>query len=283
MAILCAAFLWGLIGPVSRLAFQEGLAPLEVAFFRGLLAWIIFSLHGAVRSEIHPRSKDFLLFVPFGLVGIALFYGAYQLAIHFGGAALASVLLYTAPVWVVLLAPRLLGEKFSLNRGIAVGLALGGVALISSTAGFRFHPLGLGFGLLSGLAYAFYYLFGKRFLTGYPTSYVFFASLPVGCLVLLPFVDFHPKSFLAWVALGFLAVFSTYGAYSAYLFGLRRLAASRAVLLATLEPVVAAVVAHFWWEETFSVAQGIGAACILAAAALAGEYSGACRTSSSSL
>lgn len=39
----------------------------------------------------------------FGLVGISLFYGAYQLAIESGGAALAAVLLYTAPAIVALL------------------------------------------------------------------------------------------------------------------------------------------------------------------------------------
>ncbi len=281
--MIFAAVLWGLIGPVSRLAFQEGLSPLEVAFFRGLLAWVLFAAHGALRRQIRLRSRDFFLFLPFGLVGISLFYGAYQLAIHFGGAALASVLLYTAPGWVVLLAPWALGEPLTLSKGLPVGLALVGIGLVSSTAGLRFHPLGLGFGLLSGFAYALYYLFGKRYLTNYPASYVFFCALPIGCLGLLPFVEFHPKSLLAWGALGFLAVFSTYGAYSAYLAGLRRLPASRAVLLATLEPVLAAGVAHLWWGETFSLVQGIGALCILVAAVLGSGGLRACRTNSSSV
>ncbi|MFN3346912.1 MAG: DMT family transporter [Candidatus Bipolaricaulaceae bacterium] len=280
LAMIAAAALWGLIGPVSRLAFQEGLSPLEVAFFRGLLAWVLFAVQGFWRQEIRVRAQDLPLFLPFGLVGIALFYGSYQLAIRLGGAALASVLLYTAPVWVVLLAPWALAEPLTPSKGFAVGLALVGIALVGSAAGLRFHPLGLGFGLLSGFTYALYYLFGKRFLTGYPTSYVFFCALPIGCLALLPFVEFHPKTILAWGAVGFLAVFSTYGAYSAYLAGLRRLPASQAVLLATLEPVVAVVVAHLWWRETFTLAQGIGALCILAAATLG---SGACRTKSASV
>ncbi len=266
--MICAAVLWGLIGPVSRLALQEGLSPLEVAFFRGLFAWALFAAHGALRREIRVRFRDILLFLPFGLVGVSLFYGAYQLAIHFGGAALASILLYTAPVWVVLLAPWALGEPLTPSKGLAVGVALVGVVLVSSAAGLRFHPWGLGFGLLSGFAYALYYLFGKRYLTSYPPAYVFSYALPIGCLGLLPFVEFHPKTLPAWGALGVLAAFSTYGAYSAYLAGLRRLPASQAVLLATLEPGVAVVVAHLWWGETFTLTQGIGALCILAAATL---------------
>lgn len=267
-AMLGAAVLWGLIGPVSRLAFQEGLTPLEVAFFRGLLAWILFAGHGVMRKQIHIQIRDLPFFVLFGLVGITLFYGAYQLAICFGGAALASILLYTAPVWVVLLAPWFLQERLTATKAIAVGLAILGVGLVSSSAGIKFHPWGIGFGLLSGFSYALYYLWGKRFLTGHPVAYVFFWALPIGCLGLLPFVRFQPQSLTGWAALGFLAFFSTYGAYSAYFAGLRRLPATRAVILATLEPVVATVVAHFWWQETFSLAGGLGALFILTAALL---------------
>ncbi|MCS7240284.1 MAG: DMT family transporter, partial [Candidatus Bipolaricaulota bacterium] len=113
LALLGAAALWGLIGPVSRLAFREGLAPLEVAFFRAALAWPIFLAHALWQRKVGVRAKDLLFFVPFGLVGITAFYGAYQLAIRFGGAALAAVLLYTAPIWVALLAPWLLGERLT--------------------------------------------------------------------------------------------------------------------------------------------------------------------------
>lgn len=264
-AIILAAALWGLIGPVSRLALQEGLAPLEVAFFRAILSWAIFSLHGLIRGEIRFSLRDFWRFGPFGLVGVTIFYGAYQLAIEGGGAALAAVLLYTAPAWVLFLSPWILGEPLTIGKVAAVGLAALGVVLIS---GATFTPLGLLFGLLSGFSYALYYLLGKRFFVGFPTANVFFYALPIGALGLLPFVEFHEKSGLAWAALLLLSAVSTYGAYTAYFAGLRRLPASRAAILATLEPVVAAVVAHFWWGETFSVVTLFGSALIVAAAIL---------------
>ena len=46
--IIFAAILWGIIGPVSRLAFDQGMAPLEVAFWRAVLAWICFGSHALV-------------------------------------------------------------------------------------------------------------------------------------------------------------------------------------------------------------------------------------------
>ena len=49
--VLLAAFLWGLIGPLSRMAFQEGLTPLTVAFYRALLSWIFFLDLAALERE----------------------------------------------------------------------------------------------------------------------------------------------------------------------------------------------------------------------------------------
>lgn len=268
LAILAAAFLWGLIGPISRLALSQGLAPLEIAFFRAVFAWILFGIHGFVKKEINFHIKEIAIFVPFGWVGVTLFYGAYQMAIEYSGAALAAVLLYTAPAWVVGLAPLFLGETLDLQKALAVILALLGVFLVSGATRFSLHPLGFVFGLLSGFSYALYYLLGKRFLGAFPTSRIFFYALPIGALGLLPFVEFHGKSGTAWMALLALAFLSTYGAYTAYFAGLRRLPASRAAILATLEPVVAAIVAHLWWKETFSASSAAGASLILAAAVI---------------
>lgn len=268
LAISTAAVLWGLIGPVSRLALGEGLAPLEVALFRAALAWFPFAIQALWKREIVVRPRDFFLYIPFGLVGISLFYASYQLSIERNGAALASVLLYTAPIWVVLFAPLILRERLTARKLLAVFLALAGVSLVSGLGTLSLDPLGLLFGLISGFSYALYYLFGKRFLAGHPTARVFFFALPVGGLALLPLVQFHPKTALAWGALLFLAFFSTYGAYSAYFAGLRRLPAGRAAILATLEPVVASLVAHFWWKETFAIPQAAGAFFILFASLL---------------
>ena len=90
----------------------------------------------------------------------------------------------------------------------------------------------------------------------------------MGALGLLPFVEFHGKNGTAWIALFVLAFFSTYGAYTTYFAGLRRLPASRAAILATLELVVAAIVAHLWWKETFSALSAAGATLVLAAAVI---------------
>lgn len=268
--LLLAASLWGLLGPVSRLAFQEGLTPLQVAFFRAGIAWTFFALHALALRQVRVAPRDLPVLLLFGLVGVSLFYGTYQLAVGFGGAALASVLLYTAPAWVALLSHLVLREPLDALGLFSVALTLLGVALMGLGGGSEVKALwpALFFGLLSGFTYALYYIFGKLYLPRYATPTLFLYALPVGALGLLPLVDLAPLSPKALYALLFLGAFSTYGAYLAYYAGLRRLPATRASVLATLEPVVANLFAFLFFREVLSPLGYLGAGLVLLAVLL---------------
>ncbi|WP_027883346.1 DMT family transporter [Meiothermus rufus] len=263
--VLAAASLWGLLGVVSKWAFAQGVSPLEVAFWRATLGAVLFGAQALWIGKVHLERTDRLAVLGFGLVGISLFYGAYQLAIQSGGAALASVLLYTAPAIVALLSWLFLREPMDAHKISAVTLTLLGVALVSlQGGGVKVSLAALFWGLLSALTYATYYLFGKLYLDKYPTPTVFLYALPVGALGLLPFVDFMPKNAEAWAAIAFLTIASTFFAVTLYFAGLRRLEATRASVVATIEPVVAALAAWLWWGERFSLLGYMGAGLVLA-------------------
>lgn len=262
--ILAAACLWGLLGVVSRWAFEQGVSPLEVAFWRAALGAGLFGAQAVLMQQVRLERPDRWPVLGFGLVGISLFYGAYQLAIESGGAALAAVLLYTAPAIVALLSWLFLREPMSAHKLAAVGLTLLGVALVSlQGGGVKVSLAALFWGLLSALTYATYYLFGKLYLNKYSTPTVFLYALPVGALGLLPFVDFAPKNAEAWAAIAFLTVASTFFAVTLYFAGLRRLEATRASVVSTIEPVVAAFAAWLWWSERFSLLGYLGAGLVL--------------------
>ncbi len=262
-----AAVLWGVLGPVARLAFDEGLAPLEVAFWRAVIAGTVFVLHAVITRSGSVARRDVPGVVGFGVVGVSVFFASYQLTVQAGGAALASVLLYTAPAWVAALSLVVFRERMTVLKVAAVGLTLAGVAGIALGGGgsVRLSAAALGWGLVSGFSYSLYYLVGKTYFTRYSTAAVLAIALPLGAIGLLPFVDFAPKSGVAWAALGWIGLVSTYGAFLAYARGVRVLEATRASVVATLEPVVAAAVAYAWWGERFSLAGYAGAALILLA------------------
>jgi len=270
--VLCAAALWALIGPLSKLAIAQGVAPLEAAFWRSAMGWSLFAIHAGATGAWRLQRKDAPAVASFGLIGVSTLFGAYILSISMVGAAMASVLLYTAPAWVAVLAWLTLGERMHAHKLIALAMTLLGVACVSlGPAIMSGHGLGVVnlpgilLGLLSGFSYATYYIFGKRYLGRYATSTLFLYALPVGCLGLLPFVTFGPKTPQAWLTLAVLAVSTTYGAYSVYYAGLRRLEATRTAIVATLEPVLAASLAYIWWDERFDALGYVGSGLILAA------------------
>jgi DME family drug/metabolite transporter len=258
--VLLAASLWGLIGPASRFAMRAGIDPVEISFWRAAFAAVLFGVHAAARREVRIARRDLASVAGFGAVGIALMYVAYFRAVQAGGAALAAVLLYTAPVWVAVMSAAFLRERLGARKLLAMGVALAGVAGIATSGGqgMRLSGPALAWGLTSGWAYALYYLFGKRFFARYHASTLFLYALPVGAACLLPLVRFHAKSPTAWAVLAFVAVVPTYGSYLLYSAGLQRIEATRAATVATFEPVVAAVAAYFVWGEKMGP---VGYAC----------------------
>ncbi len=264
--ILAAAVLWGIIGPLSRLAFAEGVQPMEVAFWRAVLTWLFFAVHAGAIGEIKFARRDVPMALLFGLTGVTCFYGFYQMAVRTGGAALAAVLLYTAPAWVAVMSRLFFREAMTPVKLTALVMTLAGVAGVSlggAGLGMRFTPPAILFGLLSGFCYALYYIFGKHFSDRYSSPNLFLYILPIGATGLLPWVSFVHKTPTAWLALGLLAFLSTYGAYYFYYLGLKYLEPTRAAITATLEPVVAGIVAYFWWDEFFSVTGYVGSILIL--------------------
>lgn len=264
--VVGAAALWGLLGPVSQVALRAGIDPLEIAFWRAAIASALFAAHAALQRRVRVERRDLPLVLGFGLVGISLFYAAYFLAVEQGGATLAAILLYTAPVWVALLSWAFRGEPMGARKLAALALTLAGVVGVATAGGgaMRFGAGALLWGLTAGWAYAMYYLFGKPFFARYGAATVFLYALPVGAIGLLPFFAPAPKSPAVWGVLLFLAVVPTYGAYLLYSAGLRRLEPTRAATIATLEPVVAAVAAYLLWGERLAAAQYLFALLVLA-------------------
>jgi drug/metabolite transporter, DME family len=187
--------------------------------------------------------------------------------VDLGGAALASVLLYTAPAWVAVMGVVWLRERMSPLKLLAVALTLAGVVGIAlgGQGEVRLSAGALAWGLVAGLSYALYYPFGKRYFARYAPAAVYVWMMPVGALALWPLVDFAPKSAAAWGALAWIGVVSTYAAYWFYGRGIQRLEPTRAAVVATMEPVVAATLAFALWGERFGVAGYAGAVLILAA------------------
>lgn len=270
--VFTAAVLWSLIGILSRGLLDAGLQPLEIAFWRAVIAGTLFVAVAAVGRTFQPVARrDLILITIFAAVGIALYYSSLSLAIDTGGISLAFILLYTAPAFVALFAWWLLKEPLTGTKAALVVIAMAGVALVSQDRGAGISVTGasLMWGLVAGLGYASYYIFGRVLFVRYSPTLVLAMVLPVGAFLLAPVVEFAPKDAAAWLLLLPLGVVCTFLGFLLYAWGLRYVEASRAVLVATVEPVSAALLAAIVFGERFGVLGLSGGALILLAAVLA--------------
>ena len=270
--VALAAALWATLGIVSRFVLRDGVEPLELGFWRALIGGALFATQAIVQRRTRLQRRDWPAVGAFAIIGVALFYYSYLGAVRDGGAAMAAILLYTAPAWVAVGSVLWLGERVSLRVAGVVVLTLAGVVLValggprSGLRGSGLHPSGaaIAWGLVSGVAYASYYIFGKRYLTRYAPATLFMYALPLGAFVLFPAVRFAPKTAAIWGGIAFIGVVPTFAALHVYSAGLRRLDATRAVTVATLEPVIAAALAYAVWDERLGALGYAGAALVLA-------------------
>lgn len=267
--LVMAAILWGLIGPVSKIVFNSGINPLETAFWRGTLAGAAFLVHWAfVRDALPHRILDWVGIIFFGIFGVALLEGSFVLAVHHGGASLASILLYSAPIWVNLISFMIFRERISPQRSIALLLSFCGVVGACTFGSvLKFSSDALFWGLLSGLSYAGFYVSGKIFFKRLSPVVVYMISFPIASLAILPIVVTQSdggitsvltslenySSAALWSVMG-IGIICTYIPYLLYGAGLRRVDAGKASIITTLEPVVAVLLAGLALGERFSAA-----------------------------
>ncbi len=268
-----AALCWSLLGILGKHAQNAGVGPVEIGLWRAIIAGTLFFGHALATKTPLPRGRDAVAIGAFGLIGVSLFYWSYQVAVRAGGASLAAVLLYTAPAFVAVLSWLLLRERLARFDALAVIACVAGIALISigGGTGIDVTAVSLSAGLTAGASYALYYLVGRYFFQRYEPPAVFAIMMPVGALGLLPFSSAHPTNPGAWIAVAGLGIIATYIAYLLHGAGLKGMPATKASVIACVEPVAAAALAALFFGERPGLAALIGAAIVICAAVALGR------------
>lgn len=231
----------------------------------------------ARRARVIPDARALLYFAAYGILGFALFELVFFAALERTTVSIAVALLYTAPAFVVLMSRLLWRERVGGMRMAALAMVLLGVILVTGAAGSLVRgtaslPLSaLLLGIASGFGYALYTMFSKVATERYGTLasllWSFFFAAVALALFASPITPLQraPQHVPALIALG---IVPTIVPYALYLAGLRILRASTAAMLASLEPVVAVVLAAALLHERLDALQLIGMALVVAAAIL---------------
>ena len=277
LAILGASF-WGLGGTVSDYLFKH--QNIDINWYvtarlliSGLLLLTIFKI-------LNPRQSIFIVFrnvtntiqlLIFSTLGMLLVQYAYMASINYGNAAIATLLQYIAPVYIILWFIIRKKETFKLFDVIAILLTLTGTFLLltnGSLGSLMVSSSSMIWGIISGLSLAFYTIYASNLLSKFP------AILIVGWAMLISGILMNFKapiwqftisqidiSVILYLAFGI--ILGTAMAFFFFIKSLNYLSAKETTLFGTIEPVMAIVASALWLKVVFLPFQLLGIVLII--------------------
>lgn len=279
LSVLTAAFLWGCIGLFTRNMNALGFDPMQITALRCLLNACMVGIYILLTDKTRFRieGRDIGLFLANGIFSIYIFNFAYNKAITMISLSMAVVLLYTAPVFVMLLSVVLFHEKFTARKGCCLVLSLFGSILVSGLMGGigAVNGAGLFYGLVSGIGYALYSIFTGMIVKKYhPFTNIFYTFLIAGCAASLSCDKGGAVALFTGSSAGFFwtmgsTLFTCFLPYILYTSALKTIRPSKASILASLEPVVATLAGMILYKETLTAAGMLGVLCVFTAIILA--------------
>ncbi len=215
-------------------------------------------------------------------MGVALVQWLYFVAIENLPVGVALLIEFTAPLFVALFARFVYKEQIRRRIWAAVALCLFGLAIVVEVwAGVAFSTVGVTAALGGALGLTAYLLMAERERRHRdPVSLTFYGFLFATALwaVVQPLWKFpwdvlddsvslqgnlSEHSAPVWALVAFIVVVGTMITFSLLTGALRHIPATRASIVATLEPVIATGVAWIWLGQTFGAAQLVGGAIVL--------------------
>lgn len=274
LSVLLAGILWGVINIFIKNLSVYGLDALQISAIRMTVAVLVFTPIMLIRyrSKMRIQLKDIWIFACTGIVSIVLFNTCYFYTMINSQASVAVVLLYTSPIFVMLLSALIFKEKITLQKILALILTFIGCVLVAGLIGgtYTIPPLVILTGIASGLFYALYSIFGNIGLKKYDTMtvtfwtflFAFAAALPLGKVKqTVEAFQAHPVLILWGIGIG---IISTVLPYFLYTWGLGHMETSKAAILVAIEPMVGCIIGMTVYGEPHNLLKILGILLILA-------------------
>lgn len=282
---LTATVLWSSTGIIiSYLSKNYQLPSLVLAFWRDLFVsfGMVVGLSFFSRPRFQLDRTHWIFMVLYGFV-LAVFNSMWTFSVQYNGAAVATVMAFSSPAMTAILSKIFFKEKFSSIKINSILLSLAGIVFVSGAynpAAWNLNPLGIIFGLLTGLLFAVYNLQGKHasdtqidswtaLLYSFSIATVFLFLFNIGSDLFITgqpiFTDmlWLGSSVIGWGILFFLGVAPTLGGFGLYTLSIRYLSPTTANLIATLEPAFTAIWAYFLLSELLTGSQLLGGLLVL--------------------
>ena len=273
--IIAAAILWGSIGLFSKIAGNKGFTPIDICFIRSLFSVVILGIFFSIKDRNIFKLKsivDLKYFVGTGIISFSLYNWSYIAAIKETSMGVAAILLYTAPSIIMILSVFLFHEKITRIKILVIIITFIGCMMVTGIfEGENIISLkGFLYGILSGIGYGLYSIFGKYALQKYSSVtvvfYTFLMSTFLFCVIGKPIIIISKiNESQSWIFIVSFALFSAAIPYILYTKGLSKIEASKASIIANIEPVVAAIIGICAFSEEINFLKILGIILVLGA------------------
>lgn len=287
--VIIAGSLWGAMGIFVRGLAKCGLSSIDICFVRMVTAVVLMTIYFLLfkRDALKIKIKDIWVFAGTGILSLTFFGYCYFTTIQMTSMSVAAVLLYTSPVFVLLLSAVLFKEKITKKKVICVLIALLGCVFVTGIIGsskMAISTVGILFGIGSGLGYGLYSIFGRYAINkGYGaitiTFYSFFFSSVALLFIANPVVviqkvfgsGMNSDSSQVYINIMYAigtAIVVTILPYVFYTLGLTKIENGKAAVIACIEPIMATVLGFLVFGEVLSLPEIFGVALVLLAIVL---------------
>jgi len=252
LALCWAVIFWGVSFVATKIAL-ESIPTFTLVLTRFALAGCVFLILMLLRGFPRLTLKEHARIMLIALCEPGLYFTFETIGLQYTTASMASLIIATIPIAVLILSALFLGERTRLAGIIGMVISLGGIAiLITADPEFDLAVSGrlLGNLLIFGavLSAAFYIISARSLgrdhsameFTGLQTIYGALLYVPA-FLWEFPEVQWAAISMRSAAALGFLTLFATIGAFLCYNHALTQLPATRAAVSINGIPVVTAL------------------------------------------
>ena len=258
--VAAAGILWGTIGIQVQALLNYQLPVQAIVLWRMIFAFtILFSfIFFTDRKLLKIDLRGLFHISLIGLFSQFFFNLLYFSAIQKTTVATAVTLMYTAPIFIAVMARIFYQELFTPFKTVALFLCIGG-CFFTATGGsmetLQLNLPGVLMGLGSGFTFALLIILSKAIINKYHQLTIIVYSIGFGLLFYLPFsrpleifqLDLTLK---AWLLLGSIGLISTVIAYGFYITGLSYgIEASKAGIISTLEVVVSVILSYLVFKE----------------------------------
>ncbi len=288
--VIVSASLFGMLGPLSRFAYEAGMEPPAFVAWRAVIGFLALGAYvgwrvrrGATHlvrfGDLRVRARAALLAAALAgtILNLCMFIAFDRITI-----ALALLGFYTYPALVAVANVALGRERLDRARVVALGLAIAGmIAVVASqldpAAGIRLDAIGIGLALGAAVCQTIFVLLARDGYPEVPTEQAMTTVLLMSCIgaILVALLAGGTASLLQPLAepsvlplLVFTGVAAAAIPSFGFLTGIRLIGGTRAGILMLFEPVVGVALAAWLLSEALAPIQIVGAAAILGAAVL---------------